>query len=480
MQRASTAECKELRNAMEEMTVRLGDVVLGKYHVESMLGRGGMGVVMAVRNLDLDALFAIKLLIGNVLDDEDAGDRFWSEARRAARLQSEHSIRILDVGHLDTGAPYMIMEHLTGSNLKKLIRTNGPLPVEQAVTYVLQACDAMSEAHSLGIIHRDLKPSNLFLTQRRDGSPCVKVLDFGISKQQTPDDPELTKSGMVLGSPSYMPPEQMAHARNADVRSDVWSMGTVLYELVTATLPFRGATMAEMIAHVLQAELRPPSQVQPGLPAALDAVVMRCLQKNPDDRYQSIDELAAALRQLLATSATAAVSTKALSLSVDMSQPAPLGASQASAKSTPGSSTGWVSTMRQRRLWAGGKLVAVASVVIGITLLGSSCSSPMHPNASSPSEIAPPRAPRTLVAGVSEATPAAPEVTPASPAPPAVVPAGAAISWAPHQPHAAMPSPEPPSAPAKDAAARKPLPAHQGTLRPAQPGRVTPDPLDKM
>jgi serine/threonine protein kinase len=477
---------------MEEMSIRPGDVVLGKYHVERMLGRGGMGVVMAARNIDLDALFAIKLLTCEALDDADAGDRFWSEARRAARLQSEHAIRILDVGCLDSGAPYMIMEHLTGSNLKQLVRSSGPLPVEQAVTYVLQACDAISEAHSLGIIHRDLKPSNMFLTRRRDGSPCVKVLDFGISKQQTPNDPELTKSGVILGSPFYMPPEQMAHSKNADARSDVWSMGTVLFELVTAKLPFRGTSMAEIVAHVLQAELTPPSQVQPGLPAALDAVVVRCLQKNPDDRYQSIDELAAALRQLLATSATVAAPTMALSpsLSFDTSLPASERSLQSSAKSMPESITGWGLTSKQRRHWTGGMLVALASAAMGITFLSSSCSLSVHQHAAAPSEFGPPRASRTVAAGVIEEAPAPSDVTPAPPAAPGVAPAAVAITWPAHQPHAAMPSTESPSAPAKGAAperlpaspsiARKPFSSPQGTPRSDQYGKGNPDPLDKM
>jgi hypothetical protein len=284
-----------------ETPVQPGDVLLGKYRVEHVLGQGGMGLVLAARHLDLGELFAIKLLLPEALGDPDAADRFLREARAAARLKGEHVVRVQDVGRLPSGAPYMVMEHLMGSNLKELIRTRGPLPVDQAVTYVLEACDAIAEAHALGIVHRDLKPANLFLLQRPNGTHCVKVLDFGISKQQAPGGVELTKSGMLLGSPLYMSPEQMLRTKSVDARSDLWALGVVLYELATGALPFQAETVTEIIALVLQEEPSPPSQVRPGLPAALDAVVMRCLQKRPDQRFQSIAELMAALRPLVAT-----------------------------------------------------------------------------------------------------------------------------------------------------------------------------------
>ncbi|EYF01657.1 serine/threonine protein kinase [Chondromyces apiculatus] len=279
--------------------VQPGDVLLGKYKVERVLGQGGMGVVVAARHQHLGELFAVKFLLPEALKDEEAVGRFLREARASARLKGEHVARVHDVGRLDTGAPYMLMEHLQGSDLKEVVRSRGPLPVEEAIAYVLQACDAIGEAHALGIIHRDLKPANMFLIRRPNGMPCVKVLDFGISKQITPDNVDLTRTGAMLGSPLYMSPEQMFRTKHVDTRSDIWALGVVLYELVTGTLPFLAQTLTEVVGLVLQEEPLLPSQHRPGLPPALDAVVSRCLQKKPEHRFQSIEELMQALRAVL-------------------------------------------------------------------------------------------------------------------------------------------------------------------------------------
>jgi serine/threonine-protein kinase len=275
--------------------IKPGDVLLGKYRVERVLGRGGMGIVLAARHLDLDELFAIKFLLPDALDSADAVSRFLREARASARLKGEHVAKVHDVGQLETGAPYMVMEHLEGVDMKALVKVRGPLEVEEAATLLLQACDALAEAHAVGIIHRDIKPANLFVTQRPNGTACVKVLDFGISKVVTGDSTDLTESRTILGTPLYMSPEQMTRMKDADARSDVWSIGVVLYELVTGVSPFKGESPTEVIVRVLQEEPPPPSQVRAGLPAALDALVMRCLQKRPDRRFQSAQELAEAL-----------------------------------------------------------------------------------------------------------------------------------------------------------------------------------------
>jgi len=270
---------------------RTGAVLLGRYRVERTLGQGGMGVVLAVRHLELDELFAIKLMLASTADNPDGVERFLREARAAARLKGEHVARVFDVGRLEDGTPYMVMEHLEGGDLKKLVLRRGPLPVEEAVLYVLQACDAIAEAHAQGIIHRDLKPSNLLLIRRPNGGPCVKVIDFGISKMMAASDAaELTSSGAMMGSPQYMPPEQILHSKRADARSDVWALGLVLYHLVTGRVPFNspGDALSEQPA--------PPSAHRPDLPAWIDAVVARCLKKPPEQRFQSIDDLAAALR----------------------------------------------------------------------------------------------------------------------------------------------------------------------------------------
>jgi serine/threonine-protein kinase len=273
-------------------------VLLGKYRVERVLGQGGMGVVVAARHVHLGELFAIKFLLPEALASADAMDRFVREARAAARLKGEHVAKVHDVGWLDSGAPYMVMEHLDGCDLKALVQSRGPLPAEQAAALALQVCDAIAEAHAAGIIHRDLKPANLFLVRRPNGTPCVKVLDFGISKQVTPDGVDLTKSGTILGSPLYMAPEQMVRTKGVDVRCDVWAMGVVLYELLTGKTPFAGETVTEVVARVLQEEPLPPSRLRAEVPLDLDRVVRRCLQKSPAHRFQSVEELAEALRPI--------------------------------------------------------------------------------------------------------------------------------------------------------------------------------------
>jgi serine/threonine-protein kinase len=275
---------------------REGDVLLAKYRVERVLGQGGMGIVLSVRHMELEELFAMKLLLPQALDNPKAASRFLREARAAARLKGEHAVKVFDVGRLDGDAPYIVMEYLQGSDLKELLVAQGPLPVEEVITYLLQVCEALAEAHGMGIIHRDLKPSNLFLIQRPNGSACVKVIDFGISKVVTQEGGDLTSSGAMVGSPLYMSPEQMMHSKNLDARSDIWAMGVVLYELVTGKVPFEGETFTQIVGRVLNHEPLLPSQVHPDLPEWVDAVVMRCLRKKPEERFQRIDELAAALR----------------------------------------------------------------------------------------------------------------------------------------------------------------------------------------
>ncbi|WP_159397262.1 serine/threonine protein kinase [Sorangium cellulosum] len=278
--------------------VHVGDVLLDKYTVERVLGRGGMGMVVAARHRELGELFAIKLLLPRALADAQAAELFLREARAAVQLKGEHIVRVHDVGKLETGAPYMVMEHLVGGDLQQIVFERGPLPVREAVDYVLQVCDALAEAHAQGLVHRDLKPANLFLTRRTNGAPFVKVLDFGISKRIKPDATDLTNTLVLLGSPFYMAPEQMRRAKHVDTRSDVWSMGVVLHHLVTGRMPFPAETLTEVVARVLQEEPIPPSRQRPGLPDELDTVVALCLQKRPEHRFQAIEELAAALRVL--------------------------------------------------------------------------------------------------------------------------------------------------------------------------------------
>ncbi|MDI1476423.1 serine/threonine protein kinase [Polyangium sp. y55x31] len=276
-----------------------GDVLLGKYRVERVLGKGGMGIVVAARHVELDHLYAIKLLLPAIHGQQEWLERFLREARAAARLQSEHVARVHDVGNMENGAPYMVMEYLDGCDLKALLAKQGPLSVEDSVEYVLQACDAIGEAHELGIVHRDLKPANLFLVHRRNGSPCVKVIDFGISKLTGPGAAKLTGSNAMYGSPKYMSPEQIARTNAVDMRTDIWAMGVILYELLTARSPFHASNMAEVMARALTDEPTPLRELRPDVPPEIEAVVTRCLRKRREDRFDSVQELVGALCQAM-------------------------------------------------------------------------------------------------------------------------------------------------------------------------------------
>ncbi|XYH93440.1 protein kinase domain-containing protein [Sorangium sp. So ce1128] len=282
--------------------VSVGDVLAEKYEVERVLGEGGMGVVVAARHLLLGERVAIKFLLPQARERADLVARFLREGQAAARIRSEHVTRVYDVGTLARGEPYLVMEYLEGTDLKALLRSRGPLPVELACDYLLQACEALAEAHALGIIHRDLKPGNLFLSQRADGSPLIKVIDFGISKMALAADPtarkerDMTESSTMLGSPLYMAPEQMVSSKSVDARADVWSMGAILYQLLTGATPFRGDSVMEIYDRILEGPPR-ASALRADVPQRLEWVVQRCLQKTPADRFGNIAELAVELAQ---------------------------------------------------------------------------------------------------------------------------------------------------------------------------------------
>ncbi len=264
---------------------KTGDIIAGKYEVERVLGVG----------VQLGRRVAVKFMRAAAAADSGAVSRFFREARAAAALSSEHVTRVIDVGTLDDGAPYMVMEYLAGSDLGALLKERGPMAVADAVTLVLQACEAIAEAHALGIAHRDLKPSNIFVAKSLDGRPLVKVLDFGISKMADAPMPgggnALTASGAIMGSPSYMSPEQVRSAKEVDPRTDIWALGVVLYELLTNTPPFGGDTLGETFAKILTDPPRPMAALRPDVPTALVAVVWRCLEKSVERRIQSVAAL---------------------------------------------------------------------------------------------------------------------------------------------------------------------------------------------
>jgi serine/threonine-protein kinase len=267
-----------------------GTVLLGKYRIESVLGRGGMGIVLRVTHLHLGEELALKILSPEAAGGPDVHARFLREAQFAVRLRGEHVTRVSDVGILPEGAPYIVMEYLRGIDLSGELERRRTLPPGDIVDYVLQACEALAEAHALGIVHRDIKPSNLFLTSRPDGTPLVKVLDFGISKAPVSSG-VLTRTEAVMGTPGYMSPEQMKAARDVDARTDIWALGIVLYECLHGRRPFDAESFS---AAVLRAATEPPPMA-PWIPRGLQAAVLRCLEKDRAARFPSAAELAVAL-----------------------------------------------------------------------------------------------------------------------------------------------------------------------------------------
>ena len=275
----------------------VGEVIERKYRVDRIIGQGGMGHVVAAWHLRLDEPVALKFLRNDVLGCPGVATRFEREAKAAAKIKGEHVCRVLDVGHCPKHGPYMVMEYLEGQDLGTRLEQGGPLPVDTAVGFVLQACEALAEAHVRGIVHRDLKPSNLFLTKHPSGQPLVKLLDFGISKSTEGEGQaqRLTVTDMVMGSFAYMSPEHIRNVRDVDARTDVWALGVILFELLTAELPFPAQTQSELIAKISADPPVPLRARRPDAPAALEAIILRCLKKDVDRRYENVAELTRAL-----------------------------------------------------------------------------------------------------------------------------------------------------------------------------------------
>jgi serine/threonine protein kinase len=274
-----------------------GETFAGKYLIEGVLGVGGMGAVLAARHLHLDEKVAIKLMLPDIARDATTGVRFLREARAAVKIKSEHVAKVTDFGELESGQAYMVMEYLVGEDIDASLRRCGMLSVADTVDILLQASEPLAHAHALGIVHRDLKPGNLFLTTRDDGTRCVKVLDFGISKGTAQDGSlqslTLTKTQATVGSPVYMAPEQMRAGQPLDARTDIWSLGVVGYELLTGRVPFDANSMFELTAMVLRDDPAPMNR--PDVPVGLSRAIQRCLAKKPGDRFPDLPAFAAAI-----------------------------------------------------------------------------------------------------------------------------------------------------------------------------------------
>ncbi|WP_437878962.1 serine/threonine-protein kinase [Sorangium sp. So ce513] len=422
-----------------------GELIAAKYRVERVVAIGGMGVVLAARNEDLDQQVAIKILRQDALANQEAVARFLREARTAARLQGEHVARVFDVGTTEGGVPFMVMEFLTGLDLQQVIDTHGPLPIQDAVDYVLQALEAVAEAHAAGVVHRDIKPSNLFLAEHADGTRHIKVLDFGISKGQgldSPAEPGLTSTKQVMGSPGYMSPEQMMAPRTVDGRADVWSVGVLLYTLVTGEQPFQGETVAAVMANILHQPVPRLRDKRGDAPASLERIVARCLERDVSARYANVAKLAQALEPL--GSSFAKLSTSRIQSAIGAASPAgqTLLNSRAAEDSDRLSGASWSHTSSRRRsrrkllVAAGAAALLAGAIGAGVWLIGGPRVAPEAPSAAAAREPA----------GTGAAAPATPAPSATPSAAMAASGATAAAASSPAAPSTAAPDEAPSTA----------------------------------
>ncbi len=272
----------------------VGALIAEKYRVVAIIGRGGMGTVYSAAQVEVDERVAVKVLLESATENEEMVARFVNEAKAAMRIKSEHICKVMDFGRHEGETPYMVMEYLEGKDLGQIV-TEGGTTQDQAIDWFIQAVDGVGRAHALGIVHRDLKPSNLFLAQLSPTESIIKVLDFGISKTTDHGHVSLTATRATLGSPLYMSPEQLRSSKNVDSRADIWSLGVILFELLTGRTPFIGETVGEVFANVIEAKPVPLRQHLPSAAPELEQIILRCLEKKPENRFQSAAELGEAL-----------------------------------------------------------------------------------------------------------------------------------------------------------------------------------------
>jgi serine/threonine protein kinase len=291
-----------------------GTLLAGKLRVERLIGQGAMGIVYEATDITLRRRVAVKLVHPDFLNDPEKRLRFGREAYAVSRLQSQHVTQVLEISELDDGTPYFVMELLEGRTLDQVIEEDGPAHIHVALDWILQALDAVSEAHMAGLVHRDLKPANLYLVQRKDRPPIVKVLDFGLVKDMAADAVKLTITGSTMGSPAYMAPEQVNVDQVVDARTDVWAIGITLFELLTRELPFDGQSIPQMLRQILRENATPLRAKRPDAPPELEMVIAKCLAKEPSLRFSDAADLARALATVRARLPQVSEATKTVRL----------------------------------------------------------------------------------------------------------------------------------------------------------------------
>lgn len=448
-----------------------GTILGEKYRVERVLGEGGMGCVVEARHLELGNRVAIKFLLPYALQNADIVTRFEREARATAALQSDHIVNVTDVGRFPDGSPYMVMEFLSGCDLATgLSRAGGRLPIAEAVAYGVQAAAGLADAHESGVVHRDIKPANIFLHERKDRRVVVKIVDFGIAKQTEDTSRNLTLASSIMGSPKYMSPEQLRDSKSADARSDIWSLGVTLFEMVAGRTPFAAESMAVLHADILHAPAPSLLDFRPEAPADLDAIVQRCLAKDPAARYASTRDVMIALEQLaMGTSSVApsfVIASERMPTGVDftpmpsvfdrteIAEPTPMpertGAAVSNTKVSPESAQSSAPPMAKWPL-----VVAIGAALVVAALA-------LRPKAEAPAVSAAP----AIVAPAAPAPPAPIVAEPAKTPEAAPLAPANAVDAALTKPTAAPSSP----APASKAAAPKPASAPAPTKAPAKRG----------
>ena len=327
-------QCSDFPKTMPT-ALPLGTVVGQKYRIDEVIAEGGMGVVYKGWHLILEHPIAIKVVRPELAQYPEAIARFIDEARASAQLQGIHSTHVLDIGIIDNGPPFMVLEYLEGRDLCQVLATDGPLPLTQAADYVLQTCEAVAEAHARRIVHRDLKPDNLFIQTMPDGTGILKVIDFGIAKRLGLDARPYMQRGQSCGSPDYMAPEQMNTPEQVDERADIWSIGVILFELLTNCVPFHSETVHSICVKVMTSEPIPLRSLRPDLPAEIEQIVQRCLSKQREGRYPNVGDLAQDLVPFASTEAAQSHERILRLLGEPETNAAPVGPMRALSRSSP-------------------------------------------------------------------------------------------------------------------------------------------------